>query len=92
MTAVVVRYLAQLRQLAGRADDRLTLAGPCTVADLVRRLASSDDRLRHVLLDDRGEVRGSILIFIGDDQADRNCLVNDGDEITLMTPIAGGAS
>lgn len=88
---IVVRYLAQLRPIAGRGEDRLPLAGPCTVAELLRRLAA-DERLRRALLDDAGEARASLLVFVGDERAEASRLLRDGDEVTLMTPIAGGAT
>ena len=87
---VVVRYFAQLRQAAGRADERVSLPGPCCVADLVKHLAQTNERLRGVLLDG-GDVRASLLVFVGDEQAGKQRPLNDGDEVTLMTPIAGGA-
>ena len=39
---VVVRYFAQLRQAAGRAEQRVTLPGPCPVGALLGHLAASD--------------------------------------------------
>ena len=87
---VVVRYLAQLRQAAGRAEERLDLPGGSSVSDLVKHLGGRDGRLRGVLLDG-GEARGSLLLFVGDEQASRDRILQDGDEVTLMTPIAGGA-
>ena len=88
---VVVRYFAQLRQDAGRAYERVRLPDPCSVADLVKHLTLANERLRGVLLDGDGEVRASLLVFVGDEQSGKQRTLNDGDEVTLMTPIAGGA-
>lgn len=88
---VVVRYLAQLRQIAGRPVDNLALPASCTVGQLVARVAESSEGLRRVLLDDSGELRSTILVFVGDEQAGKDRPLKDGDDVILMTPIAGGA-
>jgi molybdopterin converting factor small subunit len=88
---VVVRYLAQLRRLAGRSEERVSLPSPCSVGQLVGLLAAANDGLRRALLDDRGGVRAGILVFVGDEQATADRTLRDGDEVILMTPIAGGA-
>ena len=49
---VAVRYLAQLRPLAGRTEECVELADDSTVADLMRQLAARDRRLGAALLDD----------------------------------------
>jgi molybdopterin converting factor small subunit len=88
---VVVRYFGQLRRAAGRGEERASLPDPSSVADLVKHLAQNNERLRGVLLDNEGEVRASLLVFVGDEQAGKQRPLTDGDEVTLMTPIAGGA-
>ena len=87
---VIVRYLAQLRRLAGRSIERLDLAGPCTLAGLVAALAERHPELSAVLVDDQGQGRPSVLVFVGDEQASPDRPLSDGDEVTLLAPIAGG--
>jgi molybdopterin converting factor small subunit len=87
---VAVRYLAQLRQRAGCSAEQLALPGPCTVAEAVSELAARREPLRGVLLDAGGSVQPTILVFVGDEQVGRDHVVRAGDELTLMTPIAGG--
>lgn len=88
---VGVRFLAQLRQSAGRAAERLDLDGTPDVAALVRALAANDARLAGVLLTPDGRVQPTLLLFIGDEQVRPDRPLRDGDEVTLMTPISGGA-
>ena len=87
---VVVRYLAQLRRIAGRSDECLSLPTGCTVGQLVGRLAAANEALGRALLDERGGVRATILVFVADEQAGADRRLEDGDEVVLMTPIAGG--
>jgi molybdopterin converting factor small subunit len=87
---VVVRYLAQLKQSAGRSKEQVSVDGPCSVAELAGLLAQRHPALRSTLLDVAGRVQPTLLIFVGDEQAELGRLLGDGDEVTLMTPIAGG--
>src|SRR5262249_13619867 len=55
--------------------------------DLARRHGGS---LSALLLTATGQLQPTILTFIGDDQANRDAVLRDGDIVTLLTPIAGG--
>ncbi|MFO0929019.1 MAG: MoaD/ThiS family protein [Gemmataceae bacterium] len=87
---VAVRYLAQLRQAAGRSTETVAVDAGCTVAGLVAALAGRTPALRPVLLDSAGAPRRGLLVFVGDRQASGDERLTDGVEVTLMTPIAGG--
>ena len=81
---VQVRYLAQLRHAAGRSGEAIEIDEGRTVADLVAHLAESRPALRNVLHSP------TLLVFVGDEQAPMGHPLRPGDEIILMTPIAGG--
>jgi molybdopterin converting factor small subunit len=87
---VTVRYLAQLKQAAGRSAEQVPLDAPCTIAELIALLAQRHGLLRPALLDTDGGVQRTLLIFVGDEQSAPDRVLRDGDEVTLMTPIAGG--
>jgi molybdopterin converting factor small subunit len=87
---VTVRYLAQLKQAAGRPAEQVPVDAPCTVADFIVLLARQQARLGSTLLDAGGGVQRTLLIFVGEEQAAPDRILRDGDEVTLMTPIAGG--
>jgi molybdopterin converting factor small subunit len=87
---VGVRYLAQLRRLAGCTAEQIELPDPCTAAGLVAALVDRHPALQPALVDEHGQVRRTILVFVGDEQAGPDRLLGDGDEVTLLTPIAGG--
>lgn len=87
---VVVRYLAQLRQAAGTTGEALALPSGQTVAGLLAELARRQPPLRALLLDEAGMPRRSLLVFVGDRQVVFGQVLTEGDEVTLMTPIAGG--
>ena len=88
-----VDYVAQLKDAAGCSGECIEMADGTTVQDLVRAIAKAHGgRLAELLLDEAGALRGSALLFVGDDQAewDEVCPLRDGVTITLMSPLAGG--
>jgi molybdopterin converting factor small subunit len=90
---VRVRYLAQLKQAAGLGAETVELEGPCAAREFVANLAERHGGpLRGLLLTPGGQVQPTILIFVGDEQvaAGASEALRDGDEVTLLSPIAGG--
>ena len=89
---VAVRYMAQLRQAAGVATEEVELNGGEKPAALLHLLAERHgEELRRLLLTADGKPQATLLVFVGDDQADvAQTTLRDGDEVTLLSPIAGG--
>jgi molybdopterin converting factor small subunit len=90
---VSVRYLAQLREAAGVAEETVDIDGPCTASELAARLAARHgEALRRMLLAADGRLSPVILAFAGNAQVgpDERLALKDGDVITLLSPIAGG--
>jgi molybdopterin converting factor small subunit len=90
---VRVNYLAQLKQAAGTSSESIDLDTPCSVQDLVIRLAENHgEPLRSFLLDTGGSLRNSILLIIDETQVHWQTPVQlkDGDVVTFLSPLAGG--
>ena len=91
---VTVEYAAQIKQIAGVAREVIELDGPCPVAEVALRVAASrSEGLAEILLGEDGQPRPSILVFRGEDQVrwdDTETLVEDGETITLLSPVSGG--
>jgi molybdopterin converting factor small subunit len=90
---VTVKYMAQLKQAAGVSDEVVDLEQACTVPQLIQHLvARHAEPFRRILLDSDGGVHHSILLFIGDEQVrgDSPRLLQDGDLVTFLAPMAGG--
>jgi molybdopterin converting factor small subunit len=90
---VSVRYMAQLRTAAGVAGETVEIDGPCTAADLAARLAARHgEALRRLLLGTDSRLSPIILVFVNDAQvgAGDSGPLQDGDTVTLLSPIAGG--
>jgi molybdopterin converting factor small subunit len=90
---VTVRFFAQIKAAAGEPRRDLELPASASVSDAVRQAAAEGGpELKRLLLDDRGEVNETILLFVGEDPVsitdDRP--LNGGDVLDIMTPISGG--
>ncbi len=90
---ITIRYEAQARRAAGVSSEKIELEDSCRVGDCLREVAREHgDPLKPMLLNDRGDIQPSLLLFKGEVQighADATELV-DGDTLTIMTPISGG--
>jgi molybdopterin converting factor small subunit len=90
---VTLRYETQLKRAVGTAAEAIEVPEGSGVGEVVRTAAQQHgDRVAAMLLDDRGQVRSSVLIFVGDEQiaAGDARPLTDGSTITLTSPISGG--
>ena len=91
---VVVHYYAQVKKATGVASESFTLDDGATIGQLVRcAVDKHGDGVRSLLMNGAGELRDSVLLFVGDEQAtwQSRRQLRDGDEVTLLSPMAGGA-
>jgi molybdopterin converting factor small subunit len=88
-----VSYMAQAKKAVGAASELFELDRSCTISEfIVDHLCRKHDRLRDCLLDENNLIRKVVAIFVGDTKVDDGEFfeLHDGDEITIMPPIAGG--
>ena len=88
---VTVRYHAQLRQAAGRTWEVVDLPEGMSLKGLLLWLAERNGSLGALLLEEDGRIDPSLLMFVGERQARGEEFLHEGDEVLLLTPIAGGA-
>jgi molybdopterin converting factor small subunit len=90
-----VRYAAQLRTVLGRTEEDLELPEGSNLADLLLHLADNGgrDAEAHLITAAR-QPRPSLLLVVNDAAVSaRNAadvILQPGDVITLLPPIAGG--
>ena len=90
---VTVEYTAQVKRAAGVAVESVTLAEPCTVQELVANVAKMHgEGLARLLFASDGVLHPSILLFVGDRQVrwDMAVELQEGDVVTILSPISGG--
>ena len=92
---LLVQYTAQLRAALERAEEEIELSDRSSVADLLARIASrwSAEATRHVLTP-AGGLQPSLVVVLNSEVVPtgeaHSVLVNSGDVVTLLPPIAGG--
>jgi molybdopterin synthase catalytic subunit len=82
--SVTVQFFSFLRQLTGHNEMQLDLPARSTVADLLEKLYAQFPRLR--------EAEKTMLIAIGIEFATRKKVLREGDVVSLMPPLQGGAN
>lgn len=90
---VTVHYATQVKRVLGVAAEIIDMPESCTAADVVLAVADRHgEAVRELLVDDRGDVQPTLLVFVGDRQVARRepCPPADRDVLTIMTPISGG--
>ena len=90
---VTVEYTAQIKRAAGHSREHYTLEENATVQDLVQQIAiRHGEKLQSVLFDENGSALATVLIFVEDEQANRQLdrILNDNDTVTFLSPISGG--
>jgi sulfur-carrier protein len=87
-----VRIPAPLRTLTG-GNDAVSAAG-ATLGEVIENLEKNHPGIRDRLLDEKG-VRRFVNIYVGDEDTrflgGLSAPVKEGDEITIVPAIAGGA-
>lgn len=81
-----------LRKLCG-GEDTVSVR-PGTVGDAIGQLHDRFNGIRDRLCDDRGQIRGSVLVFVNDEdirflQA-QDTTLKPGDEVSFIPAFAGG--
>lgn len=81
-----------LRKLCGGEDTVQVPAG--TVADLLHQLHLRYNGVRDRLCDERGQIRGSVLVFVNDEDirflGSQQTPLRPGDEVSIIPAFAGG--
>jgi len=91
---VTIVYEAQLREVAGQSQAVIDAAGLGSLAALLQHVATRNESLRSRLLDEKGDLLPSLLIFLNEQPVQHGVAaaqpLADGDTVLLLPPISGG--
>ena len=91
--AVKVRIPTPLRKLT-KEKDIVELNGAANIGDLIESLDKNYPGIKERLVDEKGEVRRFINVFINDEDIrfleNKQTSLKDGDEVSIVPAIAGG--
>ena len=76
-----------LRNLSGGDQHEL---GGGTVAELLRELERAHPKLSGWILDERGQIRRHINVFVNGERGQEETAVQPGDRIEVLPAITGG--
>lgn len=90
---IKVRAFASFREILGR-ERELDMAEGSKVEDLLAELCMSSMRFREAAFDDVGLLRDYVLLMINqkriDPQQGLQTELQEGDEVAIFPPVAGG--
>ncbi len=90
--AVTVHVPTPLRKLTGNQSE--VQAEAATVAELVDNLESAHAGIKEKLLDESGDIRRYVNIYVNDEDIrfldGKDTSLRDGDSISIVPAIAGG--
>ena len=90
--AVTVHVPTPLRKLTGNQSE--VQAEAATVAELVDNLESAHAGIKEKLLDESGDIRRYVNIYVNDEDIrfldGKDTSLRDGDSVSIVPVIAGG--
>lgn len=88
-----IKYFAQVKKEAGKGSETLELEAGIDMQQCVKRLSVMHTKsFNEMIYDESGVYRDSVILIINNDQVRyaENPKLNEGDELMIMSPIAGG--
>ena len=83
-----VRLRGQLEKLAG--GESVVDIGAGTVTELLQQLEQDHSGLEGWILDERGELRRHINVFVNGEPAEPDTVIDGKDKIEILPAISGG--
>ena len=87
-----IKYFAQIKSKAGKSSEVLELENGATLQVCIKKLSRNDGIIYDILFDESGVYCDTVILVINSQQTryTENPKMNDGDELMIMSPIAGG--
>jgi molybdopterin converting factor small subunit len=82
---VTVKFFAVLKKLTGRDDILIPIRQPVTLKEIFDQIEIEIPQIRTIMKE------GRALVAINQEMATEDSMVQDGDEIAMLPPFAGGA-
>jgi molybdopterin synthase sulfur carrier subunit len=89
-----VKIFATLRQLVGEKEVEVRVDAGDTVRNVLKKLVAEYPALRERVLDDNGNLQGSVLLLLNGRNIEfldgLNSTIQESNELAIFPPIAGG--
>lgn len=93
LVRVTIKYFGQLRRITELESEECELKAETTVEVALATLAGRyGTDYGSIVLSEGGGLRPSVIVVVNGATADKKCppVLNDGDEVLVFSPIAGG--
>ncbi|NWF86743.1 MoaD family protein [Candidatus Bathyarchaeota archaeon] len=95
MAKILIRFLAHVKEATGKELMEISVKNGETIEQILYVLCEKfGDRLKNVLFKKDGAVAENLIIFVNGKnvmtEKGLKTTVNDGDQLMIFTPIAGG--
>ena len=90
---IEIKYFAQIKKEAGKPSDEIELEPGATLQKCIDEIGKKNAiGFKNILFEESGAYRDAVVLVVNGVQVryDENLKMNDGDELLLMSPIAGG--
>lgn len=88
---IKVKYLGAFTDVARSKEETIELGSPLVGALIERLLERNGEKFHHLLIDPATDVlRGGTTLLVNGHRRDLQHELSDGDEVALLTPVAGG--
>ena len=90
---IQIRYFAQVKKEAGKGSETLEMEAGINLQKCIEKLSTRHTKhFKEMLYDESGAYRDSVILIINNDQVRyaENPELKEGDELMIMSPIAGG--
>ncbi len=86
-----VKYLGAFADTVRSKEETFELAVPFLSSLVEHLLERNGEKFRFLMMDpSTGEIRGGTTLLVNGQRRGPQHRLSDGDEVTLLTPIAGG--
>ncbi len=90
---IEIKYFAQIKKEVGKPSDEIELEPGTTLQKCIAEIGQKNTiGFKNILFEESGAYRDAVVLVVNGAQVryDENPKMNDGDELLLMSPIAGG--
>ena len=85
MTMITVKYFANLKQIAGKDEERFDLGKETTLDQVWEAISQTLPQIATLIKEKK------IMVAVNYDVVSLDAVVHDGDEIALLPPFSGGS-
>jgi molybdopterin converting factor small subunit len=85
--------MAKVKKVTGKSEEVINIDELVTVQDfIINNLCQRYKGLKSIIIDSDGSINKIIAVFVNNRKLEEEdpVLLSDGDEIAIVTPIAGG--